>query len=177
MDGIAAVQRGRESYEDRAWARAYTELSAADEASELAPADLEALANSAYMVGLDADYLRELERAHRGYTEAGELRRAVRCAFWLGIALMLAGEAARAGMVLARATAARAGRADCVERGYLLIPVVLEHKLAGDHGEAYAVRAEAAAIGERFGDDLVALTCRSRGKRSSCWGGRGRACG
>ena len=165
MDRAAELERGRESYATRAWADAYERLSRADGEAALEARDLELLANSAYMVGRDADYLRELERAHHAYTEAGELTRAVRCAFWLGIALMLAGEGPRAAGWFSRGQRLLARvESDCVERGYLLTPVVLEHKLAGDHGEAYAVAAEAAAIGERFGDsDLVALTVQEQG--------------
>ena len=165
MDRAAELESGRASYAMRAWADAYERLSLADREEALDAEDLELLANSAYMVGLDGDYLRELERAHHGYTEAGELQRAVRCAFWLGIALMLAGEGPRAAGWFSRAQRLLARvEPDTVERGYLLTPVVLEHKLAGDHGEACAVAAEAAAIGERFGDrDLVALTVQEQG--------------
>ncbi len=153
MDRAAELERGRESYATRAWADAYERLSRADGEAALEARDLVLLANSAYMVGRDADYLRELERAHHAYAEAGELTRAVRCAFWLGIALMLAGEGPRAAGWFSRGQRLLARvESDCVERGYLLTPVVLEHKLAGDHGEACAVAAEAAAIGERFGD-------------------------
>ena len=165
MDRAAELECGRESYATRAWADAYERLSRADREASLEARDLVLLANSAYMVGRDGDYVRELERAHHAYAEAGELTRAVRCAFWLGIALMLAGEGPRAAGWFSRGQRLLARvESDCVERGYLLTPVVLEHKLAGDHGEARAAAAEAAAIGERFGDrDLVALTVQEEG--------------
>ena len=77
---------------------------------------------------------RALERAHQAHLDAGEPLRAVRCAFWLGLTLMLRGEAGRATGWLGRAQRLldRDGR-DCVERGYLLIPVVCEHEVAGDY--------------------------------------------
>jgi hypothetical protein len=47
---------------------------------------------------------------------------------------------------------------DCVERGYLLIPVWLGQIASGDYEAGYETAAKAAAIGERFGDaDLVWL--------------------
>ena len=56
---------------------------------------------------------------------------------------------------------------DCVEQGYLLLPLMFEHEAAGDHDAAIAAAADAAAIGERFGDaDLFALAGHDR--RASC---------
>jgi len=47
---------------------------------------------------------------------------------------------------------------DCVERGYLLIPVWLEQMGRGDYEAGRGAAVEAAEIGERFGDrDLLSL--------------------
>jgi hypothetical protein len=55
-------------------------------------------------------------------------------------------------------------RRDCVERGYVLIAVLLEHVFGGDHEAAHATAVEIGDIGERFGDqDLVALGLMEQG--------------
>src|ERR1051325_2744553 len=119
---VDELERGRGSYEARAWREAYEALTRADEAAPLAAEDLELLARAAYMVGRDADYVSGLERAHELYRAAGDIPRAVRCAFWIGHSMLFRGRPA-----LARGWFGRAGRAlerhghDCVESGYLLV--------------------------------------------------------
>ena len=161
------LERGRAAHGRRAWRDAYAALSRADRSTPLGPADLEALATAAYMLGHDEDYGRLLQRAHALHLEAGEAPRAVRCAFWLALSLLLRGETSRAAGWFGRAERVldEAGE-DGVERGYLLIPAVLRHAHGGggDDAAAGAVAAEAAAIGRRFGDaDLVALVVQEQG--------------
>ena len=81
----------------------YQRLSRTERERALSGEELEALATSAYLLGKDDEYLRALERAHRSHADAGDNRRAVRCAFWLGLRLMFRGEAARANGWLSRA--------------------------------------------------------------------------
>jgi DNA-binding CsgD family transcriptional regulator len=159
------LERGRRSYEARAWMDAYETFSRADEAAPLEAEDLELLGRSAYMLGRDNDYVSGLERAHHAYLDSGEASRAVRCAFWIGHNLTFRGETGPAMGWFARAQRLleREGR-DCVERGYLLIPVVLQHVFSGDLEAAYATATDAAAIGERFDDhDLVAMALMEQG--------------
>jgi DNA-binding CsgD family transcriptional regulator len=144
---------------------AYRSLSQADQAAPLGAEDLDLLATSAFMLGRDDDCLSSLERAHHAYLDAGEAMRAVRCAFWLVINLALGGEMSRATGWLGRAQrlVERDG-GDCVERGYLLVPIMLRHEAAGNWEAAYAAAADAAEIGERFGDaDLLALAIHEQG--------------
>src|ERR1051326_739418 len=96
-----ALQRGRESVSSRAWGAAYAELSAADRESPLESQDLLSLALSAHLLGRDDVPL--LSRAHQSFLKDGEVRSAVRCAFWLGFSAMLNGDVAQAGGWLARA--------------------------------------------------------------------------
>jgi tetratricopeptide (TPR) repeat protein len=54
---------------------------------------------------------------------------------------------------------------DCVERGYLLIPLWLKQMASGDHAAGNTTAAEAAEIGERFGDaDLMWLASDDQGR-------------
>ena len=76
----SALERGRLSYEQRAWAPAYEQLAQAEQQDRLGADDLELLATSAYMLGRDDEYFSVLERAHRLHVENGDLLRAARAA-------------------------------------------------------------------------------------------------
>jgi DNA-binding CsgD family transcriptional regulator len=157
-------ERGRESYARRAWKDAYESLSRADQASPLGAEDLELLATSAYMLGRDND-LSALERAYHGYLEAGEALRAARCAFWVGMQLSTLGEIGRGTGWLGRARRlVEHEERECVEQGYLLLPLMFQQEAAGEYEAAAATAAEAAKIGERFRDqDLFALAVQAQG--------------
>ena len=127
---------------------------------------LERLATAAYLTGRDGDSADAWERAHQEFLRLGDPVRAVRCAFWLGLALTLGGEDARAGAWLARAQRLLDdGRQDCAEQGYLLVPVALESLTAGDADTAHATFSRVHAIGVRFVDhDLMAFGRLGRGQ-------------
>ncbi|MGH3489564.1 MAG: hypothetical protein ACRDP8_16865 [Actinopolymorphaceae bacterium] len=119
-EGLTALEDGRRAFECAAWGDAYHRLSAADQETPLAPADLERLATAAYLIGRDAESSELWGRAHQELVGTGEPERAARCAFWLALLLLLSGEVARSSGWLGRARrllAASAG--DCVEVGYL----------------------------------------------------------
>jgi DNA-binding CsgD family transcriptional regulator len=89
----------------------------------------------------------------------------VRCAFWVGMSLALGGELGPATGWLGRAQRLleRHG-GECVEQGYMLLPVAFEHELSGDFEGAAATAAAAVEVGERFGDrDLFALAIHTQG--------------
>jgi DNA-binding CsgD family transcriptional regulator len=161
-----ACLRGRESFGRRAWADAFAGLSDADRETPLEPEDLERLATAAYLVGRDDDSAAVWERLHHELLSRGDPKRAVRSVFWLVFVLLNGGEFARAGGWLARARRLLdEGRHDCVERGYVLVPAALQHAVAGDWSTAHAISAEAAGIGDRFGEvDLVTLARNVQGR-------------
>jgi DNA-binding CsgD family transcriptional regulator len=151
-------ERARGAYRLREWADAFALLTAADQESPLPPDDLELWVTAAYLTGRDDTGDDLSARACRECAGADPAR-AARHATRLAILLLLRGEAARSGGWLTRARRLLDERGgDCAERGYLLVPAAVEHLVGGDPAAAEAASGEAAAIGERFGDDdLMAL--------------------
>ena len=165
MGGDGELARGREAAGRLAWAEAYAALSLADASSSLSAEDLELLATAAYLVGQVEDCLRALQRAQQLHAEAGESRRAARCAFWLAFHLGSAGELAQAGGWLARANRLlEHAPPDCAERGLLLLSLAVQH-IGTDYAAAAEESARAAGIGRDAGDaDLVALALHVQGR-------------
>jgi ATP/maltotriose-dependent transcriptional regulator MalT len=124
------------------------------------------------MLGLEDEWMEVLERACQGHAEAGRPRRAARCAFWIGVVLALRGELGPAGGWLGRAhRLVEREEGECVEQGYLLMPVVFQHEAEGDWQGASATAAAAAEIAERFDDDdLFALAVHAQGEILVRWG-------
>jgi len=165
MHEAELVSRGREAFARRAWVDALESLSRADQAVPLGPDELELLATSAYMVGRDDEHVRALERAHHAHLDAGDTPGAVRSAYWIGHNLMLRGEMGPATGWFGRAhRLLEREERDCAERGYLLIPVLVGHAIAGDHAAAYETATEIAEIGTHFADrDLIAIGVHEQG--------------
>lgn len=142
------------------WTETYGQLLKADRKRALGPKELEEYALAAYLTGKDAESFQILERAHHGYLDREKTERAVRCAFWLGLMLMNAGERARSSGWFARGERLlRDGQGpDCAEKGMFLIPAAIGALYAGHAAKAHQLFEQAATTGEHFGDaDLVAL--------------------
>ena len=156
---VPDLERGRQAYENASWLTAYDSFSTADRATSLGADDLELLARSAYMLGRDDDYVNALVRAHQAHLTSGDTPRGVRCAIWIGHSMLFRGQAAHAGGWFARAQRLlKRTKDDCVEHGYMLIPVWLELMGSGAYEAGLAKVIQAEEIGERFGDaDLVWL--------------------
>ena len=165
MTRARALDRGRESLRNQAWGDAFSQLSAADREAMLEPADLEGLAHAAHLTGRETASADFLARAHQGFLSRGETQRAARCAFWLGFTALVNGELAQAGGWLSRANRVLDGQPDCVEKGYLLLPVGYRAFQEDDAATAYKTFSQAATIGNRFSEaDLVTLARQGQGR-------------
>ena len=166
MTTSQTLERGRDAFDRRAWGEALSSFMAADRDAPLELPDLELLARAAYLMGRDEDATRVGTRVHRAAVEAGEIERAARAAFWLGMKFGQRGDMAQAGAWFGRAREViEAADRECVESGYLLIPVGLGHLEGGDGRAAYEIFEEMTAVAERFGDpDLMTLGRLGRGQ-------------
>jgi DNA-binding NarL/FixJ family response regulator len=154
-----ALDRAREAFAGGSWGEAFTRFSAADTEQPLVVEDLERFAVAAQLVGEDELSAETWERAHLQRLDRGEVERAVGCAFWLASGLLSRGQMARGGGWVGRAQRlVHEHRLDCVEQGFLLIPLALRALEAGDPAEAHRTFGDAIAVGQRFGEaDLVTL--------------------
>jgi DNA-binding CsgD family transcriptional regulator len=163
--GAHALEQGRDAFRKQAWGEAFSQLSAADRKSSLAPEDLVNFAQAALLTGRETEGADLLSRAHQAFLNRGDSQHAARCAFWLGFTLLINGEFAKAGGWLSRAGRLLEGQPDCVEKGYLLLPEGYRLYHAGDAVAAHAKFVQAAASGESFGDkDLVTLALQGQGR-------------
>jgi DNA-binding CsgD family transcriptional regulator len=142
------------------WKEIYARLSTADREHALNPEELEQLALAAFLTGSDAESYQYLERAHQGYLDHGETGQAVRCAFWLGMILMNAGEKGRSSGWFARGERliGHDDHTDLAEKGLLLIPEGLGLLYAGNAARAQEIFERVEATGEKFDNaDLLIL--------------------
>ena len=159
------LEQGRALYENQAWKDAYEALVRADGAEPLGAQDLERLA-TARSCSAATTTISPSMSAHHAYLAADDVPNAVRCAFWIGMNLVLRGEMGPGNGWLGRAQRLldRHG-AECVERGYVLMPRIFQLEAAGDFAGAAAVATEIVAIAERFGDaDALALARHAQGQ-------------
>lgn len=166
MTTDATVDRAREAFGRSAWGEAYTLWTEADRDQALAPGDLSSWATATYLVGHDAEADDLWARAHEECLDRGDAAHAARCAFWLGLGLLLRGETARGGAWLGRAHRVLEDVTDqTAEHGYLLVPAGLQALGSGDVAAAYALFSQAVELADRFADrDLLALARLGQGR-------------
>jgi class 3 adenylate cyclase len=151
------LQAGREAMARRAWREAYEHLSAARAHAELAPEDLESLAEAAWWTGQLEEALELRERAYAGYVDAGRSAHAALIALTLAQDFFMKGSTAVAGGWYSRAERLLEGHEDTVEYGYLAQARAL-NGMMGNLDEAVGHAQQAHEIGKRFGDrDLQAF--------------------
>jgi DNA-binding CsgD family transcriptional regulator len=162
----SALERGRKAYARQAWREAFDQLSAADHESALEPEDLERLGMAAALIGKDDDSGAFAARAYDAFVGHGELTRAARCAFWIGMRLLELGAMAQGGGWLARAQRlVEESGEDCVERGFLLAPAGIQSLVRRDGATAAALFEQAAQIADRHRDpDAIALSRLGKGQ-------------
>ena len=155
---------GAEAVARQAWGEAYR-LLASTAPDELAPADVERLAVSAYLVGQDDRAIEAWEDAHKRYLAAGSRADAARCSFWLAFCSMMHGRTAHAAGWLSRTEGVIADDLDCPAAGFLLIPRLLGALHSGDAPQARDLAIQAAEVASRFDDrDLAAFSTLGEGQ-------------
>ena len=118
---VDPLEAGREAYARRAWPEAYRLLLEADGEGRLDPEDLEALAKSAWWIGLATESIAAFERAYGLHLERGNRSMAAMMALTLRreYGAKLAGSVAQAW--LHRAEHLLDGESEAVAHGYLEI--------------------------------------------------------
>jgi ATP/maltotriose-dependent transcriptional regulator MalT len=166
MKEAQALERGRESFDRKAWAESYRLLQAAERETPLEPEDLERLAVAACLMGRDQEYEGYCTRAHQTFLARGDQAGAARSACWLAFELMHRGARAPASGWFARAERIlQDAQLDCVVSGYLLVPSAIQRIMQGDPAAGDAAFSRAGEIARRFGDrDLESIACSGRGR-------------
>jgi ATP/maltotriose-dependent transcriptional regulator MalT len=145
---------------------AYERLRELDRKSPLEPAALLELATSAYLVGNDREGLAALMRAHQGFAQSGDVRRAAGTAARVASILMSQGDVAQAAGWTARASRLLDDSDEpSGERGYLLLTAARQSIMNRDAAAAASQFSEAARLGEQFDDaDLTNLARQGLGR-------------
>jgi class 3 adenylate cyclase len=146
------LEAGREAVMRRDWDAAYPLLNEADKAGDLAPADLELLAEAALWGGLFSEYIEANERAYKGYLEAGKLARAAYIATLLAHDYRAQLQNSVASGWLSRAKRHLDETDEAPEHGYWALQRSLVALGEHDYDEAFRQGKKAEEIGKRFSD-------------------------
>jgi DNA-binding CsgD family transcriptional regulator len=159
------LERGRQAFANREWKEAYRQLSAADANMPLEPADLERLAQAAYLIGRDNDASALFTRAHHVFIDKGQPQRAARWGFWLSLHALLRGDAAQSTGWLGRIERIAGDCPDCAEQGYVALLSGLRQMGQGDAEGGRASFERVISLADRFDDaDLMAFGLLGRGE-------------
>lgn len=160
------IAGGRRAFEKQDWIGAYERLCQADRETPLDAEDLERLAVTTELLGLDPESATFWTRAHREHLARERVGPAVRCAFWLAYGLLNSGESSQAAGWISRARRLLdSSSPDCVEQGYLLFTAAFQAIGEGRNEAARMEFQQAAAMGEHHRDrDLVAMCRHGEGR-------------
>jgi class 3 adenylate cyclase len=146
------LEAGREALRRHDWPEGYRLLKAADEASELDPADLLLLGEAAVWNGHMDEVLPYMERAYRGYLQAGNTLRAAYVATGIAHDLKSSLLTSQANGWMGRAKRLLDLEEEAPEHGYWALQQSLVALGAGNLSEALAFARRAEELGRRFGD-------------------------
>lgn len=146
------AEAGREAFQRRAWAEAYELFNAADANGDLAPDDLELLAEAAILSGSAERFVPLIERAYAGYQRAGNRRRAAQMAIVLNHEYHSKLQTSVAAGWLSRATRLLEQEPEAAEHGYLELQRSLVAWKTQDFDAALEHATRAEEIGVRHGD-------------------------
>lgn len=149
MAGQGSLERGMDCVARRSWAEADRHLTEARGAGDLPASVLEQLAIARLLIGHQEASEDSWVEAHESFRHDGDVRGAARCAFWLGLLLMMRGEMARGGGWLGRAHEVLADHDECAEHGLLLIPEGMQAMFGGHAAEGESTFLRARELGER----------------------------
>lgn len=159
------LERGRQAFARRDWKVAYTQLSVADANLPLEPADLECLAQAAYLIGRDTEATALFTRTHHVLIDKGQPHQAARWGFWLSLNALLRGDEAQSNGWLARIERIVRDSADCAEQGYVALLAGLRQMRQGDAEGGRANFERMISLADRFEDaDLMAFGLLGRGQ-------------
>jgi DNA-binding NarL/FixJ family response regulator len=163
MAGSDRVEAGRQAFARRQWRDAYAQLGAAIEALE--PEDLERAAVAAYLTGVEADATAWWRRAHHEWIDRGQPNTAARCGFWIGLALLLAGDRSQSAGWLARTQRLLHDAPDCAERGFACVLEGLHELIHDDAAAAIVSFDRAVELAARFTEpDLLSIALLAAGQ-------------
>ncbi len=165
MTSGSALEGAQQAYVQQAWTSAFEQFMKADTEASLHPEDMELMATAAFLTGRDAECDAAWTRAHEAFLERGDPIRAARCAFHLGFGMINRGEFAPAMGWFGRAQGLLDEiDEDCVERGYLLLPMAIP-MVDMDPQASLGIFVRAAEIGQRFLEaDLMATALVGQGR-------------
>ncbi len=146
------LEAGREALRRHDWPEGYRLLKAADEASELDPADILLLGEAAVWSGHMDEVLPYMERAYRGYLQAGNTLRAAYVATLIAHDLKNNLLTSQANGWMGRAKRLLDLEEEASEHGYWALQQSLVALGAGNLTEALAFARRAEELGRRFGD-------------------------
>ncbi|MFE3444183.1 LuxR C-terminal-related transcriptional regulator [Nocardia sp. NPDC059180] len=165
MSVVESLRRAREAYERREWVAAFEVLSESD-ADDLRGDDFARLAIAAYLTGRTNDSVQAMQRAYQLHLDDGNPLAAAHSACSLANILLTTGESAVAGGWVGRARRLLDEvPGDVVERGYVLVSMMLGHIFAGEFPPAFECADGVTGYGGRFGDpDLTAMGLSAQGR-------------